>query len=387
MPTLRQQDYQELMAMLDNVFFLEDDAPPRDFVTLLPKLYKEQYRPWDNNYCAVEDGAIKGAVGMYISQVEIAGVPLKMGGIGNVAVARDSRRKGYMKLCMDEAMAAMQAAGCAFAELGGQRQRYQFWGFERCGVAVEAVFTEKNLRHAFSENEIAPGWRAESIGPGDRNALGQAQALIESSPLHVKHSPAALYDILCSWNERPYGVWEGEQLRCFFTLSRDGKRVNQFFLRDAGSLEMALRCAYSALPEDTYKSVTVDIPLWQKELLALAEGIAESVSLDDTGMYTILSWERTLGALFALQAQSKPLPDGELTARIDGDWGAETLRFSVTGGVPGVEPFQGTPDLALSHLEALRFFLAPVSTGRGAMQKNAQAWFPLPLWISGIDKV
>jgi GNAT superfamily N-acetyltransferase len=373
--------------MLDNVFFLEDDAPQRDFVTLLPKLYKEQYRPWDNNYCAVEDGVIKGAVGMYISQVEIAGAPLKMGGVGNVAVARDSRRKGYMKRCMDEAMAAMKAAGCAFGELGGQRQRYQFWGFERCGAAVEAVFTEKNLRHAFGENGIAPGWRAGAIGPEDRDALGQAQALIESSPLHVKHSPAALYDILCSWNESPYGVWEGDQLRCFFTLSRDGKRVNQFFLRDAGSLEMALRCAYSALPEDAYKSVTVDIPLWQKELLALAEGIAESVSLDDTGMYAILSWERTLGALFALQAQCKPLPDGEMTARINGDWGAETLRFSVTGGVPGVEPFQGTPDLTLSHLEALRFFLAPVSTGRGAMQKYAQAWFPLPLWISGIDKV
>jgi GNAT superfamily N-acetyltransferase len=386
MPTAQAKDYNELMDMLDNVFFLEDESQ-RTFIALLPKLYKKEYRPWEHNYCLWEGGALKAAVGMYVSEVEIAGARLKMGGIGNVAVARDSRRKGYMKACMDEAMSAMKAAGCAFGELGGQRQRYQFWGFERCGCAVDAEFNEKNLRHAFGENELAPGWRAGKIEHGDKDALRQAQALIESAPLHVKHGPAAFYDILCSWNETPCGVWEGDALRAFFTVpSKEGKRVGSFLLQDEGCLEMALRCAWTALPEDTDKSASVTIPLWQRGFLALSEKIAESVCYGDTGMYTVLDWKETLGALFALQAQCKPLPDGGLTARIDGDWGTETLRLSVQGGVPCVEPFAGEPGFVFSHLEALRFFLAPVSAGRGR-NALAQAWFPLPLWITGFDKV
>jgi hypothetical protein len=291
-----------------------------------------------------------------------------------------------MKTCMDEAMAAMKAAGCAFGELGGQRQRYQFWGFERCGAIAEASFSTKNLHHAFGEREIAPGWRAAKIGPEDSAALAQAQALIESQPIHIRHDPAAFYDILCSWREVPWGVWEGDQLRAFFTLSHDGKRVEQFLLQDANHLEMALRCVYAALPEDSYKSVKFTIPLWQKDLLALAEEISEGVDGDDAGMFTILSWEQVLGALLTLQARCKPLPDGELTARIDGDCGTETLRFSVAGGVPRVEPFPGAPDLTFSHLEALRFFLAPVSVKRDE-NALAQAWFPLPLWLPGLDKV
>jgi len=387
MPTLTPQDHEALLAMLDNVFFLEDDpADRREFITLLPKLYKKEYRPWDNNYCAVEDGAIKGAVGMYVSELEIAGVPLKLGGIGNVAVARDSRRLGHMKTCMDEAMAAMKAAGCALGELGGQRQRYQFWGFERCGAVAEASFSAKNLRHAFGENEIAPGWRAAKIEPEDHNALARVQVLIESQPIHVRHDPAAFYDILCSWREVPWAVWEGHELRAVFTLGHDGRGVGQFLLGEAGSLEMSLRCVFSALPEDVYKSVKLAVPLWQRELLALAEEISEGVDPDDTGMYTILDWERALGALLALQGRCKPLPDGELTVQIDGFCGAETLRLSVANGIPCVEPFSGSPALTLSHLEALRFFLAPVSIRRSE-NALAQAWFPLPLWLPGLDKV
>ncbi|MCL1951879.1 MAG: GNAT family N-acetyltransferase, partial [Oscillospiraceae bacterium] len=200
----QERDYGELMAMLDDVFFLEDEEETaRDFLTLLPKLYKREYRPWENNHCVWEDGALKAAVGLYVNEVEIAGQPLRVGGIGNVAVARGSRRKGYMKLAMDAAMDAMRAAGCDFAELGGQRQRYQFWGFERGGLAVNASFSAKNLRHAFGENPLDPLWHAEELKPEDGAAIAQVQALIEAMPIHYKHAPAAFYDCLCSWHELP----------------------------------------------------------------------------------------------------------------------------------------------------------------------------------------
>ena len=379
-----ERDYEELLDMLDNVFFLEDEEEPkRTFITLLPKLYKKEYRPWENNYCVWEDGALKAAVGMYVSDMEIAGEAIRVGGIGNVAVARDCRRKGYMKLAMDAAMEAMKAAGCHFGELGGQRQRYQFWGFERGGAAVDASFSETNLRHAYGENALDPAWRAEEIKLDDQEALAQAQAFIESMAIHYKHSPGAFYDALCSWRETPYAIWKGESLEGFFTLSRNGKHIGQFRVCCAENLEMALRAAYAVLPQSDHgHSIGMSIPLWQRDLLRLAEELAEGCDLDDTGMYTILNWEKMLGALLKLQAMCKPLVDGEMSVYVDG----ETLRVAVMDGVPCVEAFDGEAGKAFTHLEALRYFLAPYTNLRNG-DAPAQCWFPLPLGLMGIDTV
>ena len=383
----REQHYGELMAMLDDVFFLEDSEPKRDFLRLLPKLYKKEYRPWDNNYCVWEGGVLKAAVGMYVRDVEIAGEPLRVGGIGNVAVARDCRRKGYMKLAMDAAMDAMRAAGCDFGELGGQRQRYQFWGFERGGVAVDASFSEKNLRHAYGENALDPLWRAERIRSEDSETLARVQAFIESEAIHYKHSPGAFYDALCSWNETPCAIWRGDSLEGFFTLSRDKKNAGQFRLRAAANLEMAVRAVYAILPENDHgKRVGLTIPLWRTDLLRLAEEISEGCDIDDTGMYTFLRWGRMLRALLKLQAMCKPLADGQLCVRIQGFCGEETLCVSVQGGEPSVSACAGEPEQTFTHLQALRYFLAPHSVLRHG-DTLAQNWFPLPLCLMGIDTV
>jgi len=383
----REEHYDELMAMLDDVFFLEDEEEPkRAFLTLLPKLYKKEYRPWEKNYCVWEDGVLKAAVGMYVSEVEIAGEVLRVGGIGNVAVARDSRRKGYMRLAMDAAMEAMKAAGCHFGELGGQRQRYQFWGFERGGIAVDASFSSKNLRHAFGENELDPQWRAREIKPEDSDIIAGVQAFIEAMPIHCKHDPATFYDHLCSWNELPHAIFKGDSLEGFFTLSRDRKHIGQFRLREAANLEMAVRAAYAVLPEDNYKSIGMGIPLWETGLLRLAEEISEGCDTDDTGMYTILNWERMLGALLRLQAMCRPLPDGQLCVRIRGWAGEERLCISVQEGVPSVSACTCEPALELEHLQAMRYFLAPYTVLRDGDQL-AQMWFPLPLGLMGIDTV
>ena len=392
MPEIRtgpagEQDYEELMAMLDNVFFLEDDEEPkRTFITLLPKLYKKEYRPWENNYCVWEDGVMKAAVGMYVYDAEIAGEVLRVGGIGNVAVARDSRRKGYMVLAMDAAMDAMVAAGCDFGELGGQRQRYQFWGFERGGIAVDASFSTKNLRHAFGENELDPDWRVEEINSGDGEAIEQVRAFIEGQAIHYKHDPTVFYDHLCSWNEMPHAIWKGEALEGFFTLSRDRKHIGQFRLRCAKNLEMALRAAYTVLPEDDWKSVGMSIPMWQTDLLCLAEEISEGCDTDDTGMYTILNWEKMLRCLLKLQAVCRPLADGQMCVRVKGWAGEESLCVSVREGVPSVSACMCEPEKTFTHLEAMRYFLAPYTILRDG-DGLANSWFPLPLSLMGIDTV
>jgi predicted N-acetyltransferase YhbS len=381
---IRSAQPEEFAGILDmlNVTFFSDDTPEekRDFTRLLPKLYKEQYAPWNSNYCVFEDGRPVAAVGMYVSELHVAGHTLKLGGIGNVGVAPDCRGKGYMKLAMDAAMQAMRDQGCHLGELSGDRHRYRYYGFEHAGVHVKANFSAANVKHSFGKGN-AGGWSAKPIQPED---IPQVQALIEAEALHVKHNPNALHDILSSWREQPWALWCGDKLAGRFNLNWNSTQALQLQLAPwVDSLEQPLRLLFDLLPEKS--SVNLSIPLWRQDLFALAEPVTESRGMFSSGQYNVLDWRACLAALLDLQAQCKTLLDGELTVRIAGYAGEETLRIAVQNGVPSVTTYNGEPAKTMDHFDATSCFLGLVSPERTC--PVAENWFPLPMWLWSFDTV
>jgi GNAT superfamily N-acetyltransferase len=371
--------------MLDLVFFSGDNpAEQRDFLSLLPKLYKEQYKPWENNYCVFEGDRPVAAVGMYVNEMNVAGETIRLGGIGNVAVAPDCRSKGYMKLTMDFAMQAMKDKGCDFAELSGDRHRYRYWGFEKGGVKIEASFSAMNLRHAFGKGELAAGWSAKPVLADDTAALAQIQAFLEGDALHLKHDANAMHDILSSWRERPYAIWFNEKLAGTFSLSFNGSQALRLQICDwVGSLEMPLRAVLAALPENSV--VYMAIPAWRHDLISKMEAVTENFCLNTAGQYCVLNWENVLRAGLKLQGRCKALLDGRITVLVHGFNGDEKLSIEVKEGQVAVEKFTGTADLELDHLDAQTYFLGPVSAARQCpVMEN---WFPLPVMIWGFDTV
>ena len=150
------EEYDQLMAMLNHVFFLDDEEPKRDFLSLLPKLYTNKEEACYNNICVMEDGVIKGAVGLYPLEVDAAGQKLKIGGIGNVAVARDARGSGHMVTCMNLCLEEMIKDGTDFSLLGGQRQRYGYFGYEPAGVGFNFDINEGNIYRNLGKDYAHP---------------------------------------------------------------------------------------------------------------------------------------------------------------------------------------------------------------------------------------
>ena len=383
--TARKDEFPQVLRMLNTVFFAKDDpAEQRDFFTLLPKLYKEQYKPWENNHCVFEDGQPVAAVGLYFNEMHVAGQALKLGGIGNVAVDPATRGKGYMKQTMDMAMQAAKAQSCDIVELSGDRHRYRYWGFDKGGVTCQAHVSAVNLRHAFGNNVLAPGWAAKPVAPGDTEALAQIQAFVESAPLHLKHNRAAMHDILCSWRETPWAIWHEERLAGWFTLSHNGKQAGQLQICEwVQCLEMPLRAVLSVLPEGS--GITTYLPTWRQDMIAKLEPLTEQFSVHSAGQYCVFNWENTLRALLALQAQCKTLLDGRMTVCIHGYAGPETLAISVEGNQANVEKFSGQAELTFDYLAATNYFLGLLCAARRS--PVAQNWFPLPMMLYGMDKV
>ena len=136
---------EELMSVLNTSFGFF--TPETEFLGLLPKLYREQYRPQDQNWVVTEDGVLTAAIGAYDHEIVVCGRRLPCRGIGNVAVHPDHRRKGYMKQAMNQAIAVMVNDGIVMSTLGGRRQRYQYFGYDMAGPAYHFSISRDYIRH------------------------------------------------------------------------------------------------------------------------------------------------------------------------------------------------------------------------------------------------
>lgn len=141
--------YADYMHLIDLTFGFE--TPETQFLGLLPKLYREERRPQDSNYVVTEDGSLCAAVGAYDHGLTVCGDTLPCRGIGNVAVHPDYRSRGYMKMAMEAALDDMVRDGIALTSLGGRRQRYQYFSYDRCGPCLNFSFNRDNLRHVWGD--------------------------------------------------------------------------------------------------------------------------------------------------------------------------------------------------------------------------------------------
>lgn len=90
------EENERLIAFLNEVFFT-DDPEGRDFLSLLPKCYKDKYRPAYNNFVVKdESGNFRSAIGSFYNDMTVGDEQIKACCIGNVAVGKDYRSMGYM---------------------------------------------------------------------------------------------------------------------------------------------------------------------------------------------------------------------------------------------------------------------------------------------------
>ena len=379
--TARDGEERELLRFLNRVFFHNQLVP--GFIRMLPKLYKAQYHPCQNNLIVREGGRLRAAVGLFPMEFYAGGEKLLAAGIGNVAVGKAWRGKGYMKLLMGQALALSQERGTDFLVLAGQRQRYQYFGFENAGGVVAFKVSETNLRHA---RLGAADLRAERLRREDAESLAAIHALNETAPLYCTRpsDPAALWDNLTSWFAVPYVLRADGAFAGYFIFSRIGQSVGELRLAAPHALGGAVPAILAGLKRS---KVTFSVLPAEAETAAFFSGLCETMRLSCPNHFHVLNYERVLRAFLRLRAQSGPLCEGDLTIRINGFLAPETLRVQVRGGEASVTPTDAAPTVTLEHLEAMRCFFAPFSPERAALPALAAAWFPLPLEYPYIDTV
>jgi predicted N-acetyltransferase YhbS len=379
------EDYGEVIDLANYVFSFSHG--PHDFPALLPKLYRREYFMDGIHYLARENNRIKAIVGAYPLAFEFPGLTLPGRGIGMVSVHPYCRSRGYMKTLMNMALEDMKRDGMIFSCLGGQRQRYEYFGYTPAGAAYSFTCSWANIIHTLGRD-----WKSDLalkvVEPGDAALLDGIQALHESKRARVRRRRDRLFDTLSSWKARVFAVIQGERFQGYFLYTDRNRCISEIDLYEPSRLPevigLLLRDQREAGRGD--EAEVLAGPQEQEKLAALSR-FAEDCRQGPAYQFAVFGCRAFLEPFLALKSQERVLADGEFVIQIEED---PPLCLAVSGGAASVSETSAAPQLRLDRLEALRFLFSPEAVFAFAAVQGSpflQSLLPLPLFFERCGEV
>ncbi|MBN1250377.1 MAG: GNAT family N-acetyltransferase [Anaerolineae bacterium] len=162
---VRVEEFEPFMRHLEQAF----GHSKAFFQRAYPHLYlpTEEALAWA--YVIEEDGEIVSHVGLYPIETVTAGVRMTVGGIGAVSTAPRARGKGYMSQLLNHIVDEMRGIGYPVSWLGGDRQRYNTFGWEMASPVYDLHFSGRSLTwHGIAPTEIEEVLPEEALATVER---------------------------------------------------------------------------------------------------------------------------------------------------------------------------------------------------------------------------
>ncbi|SMF75471.1 Predicted acetyltransferase involved in intracellular survival and related acetyltransferases [Paenibacillus uliginis N3/975] len=380
------EDAQDIIDFADYIF--SKSTAPHDFASLIPKLYGEGRMTQQYHYLVKEDGKIRAMLCVLPIHFKVADIELKVGCVGTVSVHPRARGKGYMQKLLTFALDEMKAEGYDYSLLGGQRQRYEYFGYEPAGVKLDFTLTSDNVRHKYR------GLDADHI---TFEELTEASALLDDVfDLYQKgkvsgaRNKEQFSDLLRTWNAQPYVILHNGMFAGYLSLSKDSGMIFEIELTDTDLLPSVSKSlmAYKGLPD-----LHFTLPAYDKDKIRRLGSVCDMYKVGYQHNYNMFKYAPVIEAYMKCKALESRLQDGRFVLQIES---GETVDIQVRSGEVIVEHIDGEncdvqADAILSASEATALLFSPLSSYAGfsaedESQPNCpQGWFPLPLFTPPQD--
>ena len=386
------KERKEILRFIDYVF--SKNSRPHDFKTMLPKLFLPNTDYEKYAYMIKENHRIEALI--YAVPLTVAageGDVFKAKVIGMVSVDPDARGKGYMKALMNRIHEDMIAEKCDFAVLGGQRQRYEYFGYEPAGHLKNIQVTATNIRHAVSTDitgkytffklEENPQWIPQAFCLYDES-IKQSFGCIRKEDEFLA--------VLQSWKNQPYAIVKENQFLGYLTCCfRDNILiVEEFYLKSGENIKEIVKALFGlagkmSLDEsDLIKSIIFKVGPYQMDLSAELSSLCESYSVFGEQAYCILDFEHVVQTLLRKKHLLNPLQEGTLNLHIQ-EYGV--LSIKIYGKDVRVEKREdilpNQAHFSLSQLEATGLLFS--QRGEELPHSVPSGWFPIKLCIPHTD--
>ncbi len=372
--------FDDYVDFINYVFSLHGKST--DFKKLLPKLYDSEYPAAEETYFAIKDGKIKGVVGAFDHDISVCGRTIKTRGIGSVSVHPYSRGSGYMKKLMSMALGDMISDGVELSVLGGRRQRYNYFGFDKLGAYYSFGITDDNMRHTFG-SERRHNISFKKVEAEDKEILAEIDNLTRSMPLHPLRSSERIFDIFSSWNQVLYAGFDDDGSFVGYATYIDSC-VSEILLIDE---KRVLEFVSALFDFCGGKKLLVKLPAYLPTYIDALVRFCEGYSVDLQKSFCVLNYKTVVESFLNLKSTYQQLPQGVLVLEIDGFAKKEKIAIVVSDTGISVEDSIVAPDLTLSHLDAMNLLFATICPARRDLPIFAQLWFPLPIFFYQSDAV
>ena len=376
---LHAADFEEALDVLNLAF---GKAPPRDFEAILPALYRcgEEEMNW--NFALRENGRIRAIVGLFPLAYRWGSATLRVAGIGGVSCHPHARGRGYMQQLMDHCVQAASAEGFHLSWLGGQRQRYGYSGYEKCGVYYRFTLSQTNVRHALGSADF--GIDFLPLEREDHTHLQGVIGLHDAQPFRGVRDPHRFYNLLLSWGHRPYVARSRDgRMIGYLVAQADRTCVTELLAVNEGEPELDIAAAWV----QRHRTTSFELPPWSRLLPKLAR-LCEGASASSSGNWQIFDWEMTLDALLKARAALVSLTDGAVVVEI-ADYGRVALE--VRGDDAQCVRTEAAPALQMDAFTAMRLLCGPLPPSLvlplPAAAAPLEQWCPLPLFLGRQDAV
>ncbi len=343
---------------------------PHDFKALVPKSYGENAKELGAvHYLAKCDGKIKALVATRIIDVNVAGEIVRYGMIGNVSVHPYSRGEGHMKQLMQMAKEDALKRGVDILVLGGQRQRYGYFGYELGGAVQLYNVSETNLRHCLGDLDTS-SVDFENLEEKD---VAFAKSLYEKRIFHTLRPDDEFTDIVHTWAKPCRMIYKDNH-----SIGYVYGDFEEVVLGDEKDYPLVLKAFFE---KHSVSGLQIRVAPWQKERNAFLMNLCEDFSLSHVEMLNVLNWEKVLAAFFKLKSLCFSLEDGRLFLEID----TEVFEIVVSEGKAFVKKhnsFEGDC-LQLTHMEAQRMIFSLTTVMNP--DENHLNWFPLHFCVDSPD--
>lgn len=368
--TSKSADYEAIVEFGNRIF-------DEKFETLLPKLYQRASLVADNHYLIKEDGAIKAMVGSFPNKLTVLDESLTFHGIGTVSVDTSVRGSGFMKQLMNHAVAVGKANDVDFMILGGQRQRYEYFGFTPCSTEMEFSAGVSAFRH--SQQFAKPGFSFEKLNQLSKE-VGICSEFYNAQPVHAVRSEQDFLIVCNSWGNVPFAIICNGAV-CGYLVADAEFNVSEIVLSDYADT-MAVMLAWVA--EQKIERLHVVVLYFQRELAHWLDMVMEEMKVTRGVCINVLNYKKVVRAALKLKGSHTPLMHGKLVIDVQ-----EVGRYSIVVDAAGVlvEDSVEVADVSLPHIQMMQFLFSPANfLGYGEMRlKIVSRWLPLQIGISALD--
>ena len=368
----RAEQYDELIDF-GNMVFRED------FKALLPKLYDHHPETARCHYIIEENQRVRAMVGSFPITLHVNGEELAMRGIGTVSAHPYDRGKGYMSRLMPLAVREAKEHGAALMVLSGNRQRYERFGFARCGTVVQFTMIPENRRHcrAISTDGITLLPLAENM-----EYLAACAALHDRQPLHARRREERFLEIAQSWNARVYVLLKEAGFAGYCCVNNEGL-IQELVLADE---EMTLPAVMKLLEKEK-RELTFSVPYYKTKMAGEFMKVAEGFHLFSGPSFQVFDYPRVIKAFLGLKAGVFKLQQGSLVIEVQGVGRYEICVRDQT--VTVAEEKDKEAALSLPPLDMMRTLFAPESSLLHRTSENPmiRSWLPIPICFPPQDTV